>query len=53
MDKFLWGIACKVDEFNVVVSGHEFNNRKDTESVFKFMIPKGFKANDILFVTFR
>ena len=52
MDEFLWSIAGKVDEFDAVVSGDEFKNRKDAESVFKVMIPKGFKANDILFVTF-
>ncbi len=42
MDKFLWGIAGKVDEFDVVVSGDEFEDRKDAEPVFEVMIPKRF-----------
>ncbi len=42
MKKFLWSIARKMDEFDAVVSGDEFKNRKDAEPVFEVMIPKGF-----------
>jgi hypothetical protein len=52
MEKLLWSIAGQVDEFDAVVSGDEFKDRKDAESIFEVMIPKGFEANDILFVTF-
>ena len=39
MDKFLWGIAGEVDKFDAVVSGNEFKDREDAESVFEVMIP--------------
>jgi hypothetical protein len=51
MNEFLWSIAGEVDEFDVVMFSYEFENRKDAESVFEVMIPKGFKANDIFSVT--
>ena len=50
MDEFLGSVAGEMDESDVISSGDEFKDGQDAKPVFYIVIPKGFKANDVLLV---
>ncbi len=52
VDELLRGVvAGEVDEFDSTMAGNEIENSANAEAVFEVMVPKGLKANNILFNT--
>ena len=53
VNELLGSVASEMDEPYAVSPGNEFENGEDAEPFFEVMIPKGFEANNVLFITSR